>query len=225
MSNDNIYYYYTSGNDRYKLLFSEGSLFKGLDCINGTVELRGSFQNHNMPIEQNGDTSVCDFGKADVSLSVKSNATDWINVDYRVGYRYNYLKSDASRSATRYINQRCQLTFYPIADINIKLNGEYYLIMFDSKQHKNTVLADMEITYKYKQFDFLAKIKNIFNQRVYSYTTYGDLSSTGTQYDIRGMNILLGMIWYFNPCRENHRVKDKVTEWSPQVGWIISIVG
>lgn len=197
VSNDHIYYAYMPGNDEYKLLFSEGSLSKGLDCINGTVELRGSYQNHNMPIEQNGDTSVFDFGNAYVSLGVKSNATDWMNVDYKVGYRYNYLRFDAFKSATRYIQQRCQLTFYPTEDMNITLNGEHYLIMFGSGQHQNTVLADMEVTYKYKQFDFLAKIKNIFNQRIYSYTTYGDLSSTGTQYDIRGMNILLGMSWYF----------------------------
>lgn len=197
VDDEGVYYSYESGNDEYKLLFADGSISKGMELINGSVALSGSLQNHNMPLEQNGCISTFDFGNVNSMIMLKSSPGDWLNIDYRIGYRYNYMKSESLSSATRHLTQKCLLAFCPTEDISIKLNGEHYLTFFDSGLKKNTFLADLEFVYRHKQFDFVASATNLFNQKVYSYTIYGDLSSTGTQYNIRGRNIMIGLNWYF----------------------------
>ena len=107
------------------------------------------------------------------------------------------MKSETLKSTTRHLTQQCLLAFYPIEDISVKLNGEHYLTFFDSGQKKNTFLVDLDFMFRYKQFDFLVSATNLFNQNVYSYTIYGDLSSTTTQYNIRGRNVMIGVNWYF----------------------------
>ena len=197
VDNGYVYYLYEPGNDKYKLLFTDGSISKGIELINGSIELSSSFQNHNMPLEQNGYISTIDFGSINSGITLKSNPCDWFNIDYKIGHKYNYMKSEALKSVTQHLTQKCLLVFYPIEDISIKLNGEHYLSFFDSGQKKNTFLVDLEFVYRYKQFDFLASVTNLFNQNVYSYTIYGDLSSTTTQYNIRGRNVTIGVNWYF----------------------------
>lgn len=197
VDNGYVYYLYKPGNDKYKLLFADGSISKGIELINGSIELSSSFQNHNMPLEQNGYISTIDFGSINSGIMLKSNPCDWFNIDYKIEHKYNYMKSEALKSVTQHLTQKCFLVFYPIEDISIKLNGEHYLSFFDSGQKKNTFLADLEFVYRYKQFDFLASVTNLFNQNVYSYTIYGDLSSTTTQYNIRGRNVMIGANWYF----------------------------
>ena len=197
VDNGYVYYLYEPGNDKYKLLFADGSISKGIELINGSIELSSSFQNHNMPLEQNGYISTIDFGSINSGITLKSNPCDWFNIDYKIGHKYNYMKSETLKSVTQHLTQKCLLVFYPIEDISIKLNGEHYLSFFDSGQKKNTFLVDLEFVYRYKQFDFLASVTNLFNQNVYSYTIYGDLSSTTTQYNIRGRNVTIGVNWYF----------------------------
>ena len=150
-----------------------------------------------MPLEQNGYMSTLDFGNVNSEITLKSNPCGWLNIDYKVGYKYNYMKSESLSSSTQHLTQKCLIAFYPTEDISIKLNGEHYLTFFDSGQKKNTFLTDLEFVYRYKQFDFIASATNLFNQKVYSYTIYGDLSSTRTQYNIRGRNIMIGLNWYF----------------------------
>lgn len=197
VDNECVCYSYEPGNDKYKLLFADGSISKGIELINGSIELSSSLQNHNMSLEQNGHITTFDFGNVNSGLTLKSNPWNWLNIDYKIGYKYNSMKSEALKSATQHLALKCLLAFYPTDDISIKLNGEHYLTFFDSGQKKNTFLADLEFVYRYKQFDFVASATNLFNQKVYSYTIYGDLSSRRTQYNIRGSNIMIGVNWHF----------------------------
>lgn len=197
VDNGYVYYLYEPSNDKYKLLFANGSISKGIELIKGSIELSSSFQNHNMPMKQNGYISTINFGSINSGISLKSNPCDWFNIDYKIEHKYNYMKSEALKPETQQLTQKCLLVFYPTEDISIKLNGEHYLTFFDSKQKKNTLLADLEFVYRYKQFDFLASVTNLFNQNVYSYTIYSDLSSITTQYNMRGRNVMIGTNWYF----------------------------
>ena len=197
VDNGCVYYSYEPGNDRYKLLFADGSVSKGIEAIKGSIELSSSFQNNNIPLNQNGCISTFDFGNINSGITLKSNPCNWLNIDYKIGYKYNFMESESLRSATQHFTQKCLLAFYPTENINIKLNGEHYLTCFDSGQKKNTFLADLEFEYRHKQFDFMASATNLFNQKVYAYTVYGDLSSTRTQYHIRGRNVMIGLNWHF----------------------------
>lgn len=197
VTNDGIFYRYIPGSDIYKLWFADGSISKGIELIRGTVELRGSFQNHTMPILQNNQTQVFDFGNINASLSVTSGITDWMDINYKAGYKSNFIECDDFSSTTRHITQTGLLTLYPTENLHVKLNAAHYFTLFDGGQRKHTFITDAECVYKYKQFDLLASVSNLFNQRSYSYTLYGDLSSTYMQYDIRGRNILVGVSWYF----------------------------
>ena len=147
VDNGCVYYSYESGNDSYKLLFADGSVNKGIEAINGSVELSSVFQNHNMPLNQNGYISTFNFGNINSGITLKSNPCDWLNIDYKVGYKYIFMKSESLSSATQHFTQKCLLAFYPTEKISIKLNGEHYLTFFDSGQKKNTFLADLELAY------------------------------------------------------------------------------
>ena len=192
-----LYYSYQSGNDSYKMLFSNVSISKGIDAINGTVEFRGSLMNNNMPIVLNSLSSSYDAGNINGEISLKSNPVSWFDLDYKLGYRYNYLDSEISNNSTQYITQKCLLAFYPTEDISLKFNAEHYLTIFYTTDRKNAFFADLEFVYRFKQFDFTATASNLFNQSLYSYTIYGDLSGTETEYNIRPRNILIGLTWYF----------------------------
>ncbi len=192
-----VYYAYKPGDDKYKLWFADGNVSKGVDFLDGTVELKVSWQNHDMPIEQNGRTAAFDVGNVNAGLSVKSSPLDWMDIEYGAGFRYDYLTSDLLNSSSRHLTQKCLSTFYPTEDMSIKLNGEHYLRTSGAGSRKNTFLVDAEITYRHGQFDFIASATNLLDSRRYSYTVYGDLSNTDTRYKIRGRNILIGLNWYF----------------------------
>lgn len=197
VDNGYVYYLYKPGNDKYKLLFADGSISKGIELINGSIDLNNYIQNHSMQIEQNGYKSALDFGSVNSGITLKLNLCEWFNIDYKIGYKYNYMKSEILKTVTQHMTQKCLLAFYPIEDISIMLNGEHYLTFFASGQKKNIFLSDLRFVYRYKQFDFLASVTNLFNYNVHSYTVYGDLSSTTTQHNIRARNVMIGANWYF----------------------------
>ena len=192
-----VHYSYTPGNDRYKLLFVDANVSKGVDPIKGKVELRASYHNNSMPIEQNGASSVYDFGYWGVSLAVTSKPSDLVDISYKAGYDHNFISTSTLSSSTRRFTQSCLITLYPISDLHIRLNASHYLTHFATGQNKNLMVADVQCVYRYKKLDITASVTNLFNQRKYSYTTYTDLSSTYMQYRIRGLNATMGVSWYF----------------------------
>ena len=194
---DMTVYAYEPGNDSSELWTVNGTVSKGIDVINGNVELKGTFQQQAMSIKQNGAPVLFDFSNYSLHLALKTKPMDYLQFSYNVEYRKNLLKSEFQKSSTTYFKQNGTLTFLPTERLFFTLSADHYCTFFSAGQRKNMLFTDIEGVFQYKKIDFFVELSNIFNAKTYSYTTYSDMSSRNLSNKIRGRELLVGLNWFF----------------------------
>ena len=197
VSDGRVFYSYIKGDDIYRLWLADGSVTKGVAAIRGKIEFGASFYSHSLPIEQNEQKQDFDFQGLNADLKITSAVTDWMDLNYAVGYVRSSMSSEALESATRTVSQKLLLAVYPTDDLSFRFKVDHCLTFFDSGQSKSILLADVECVYRYKRLDLSASCTNLLNRKRYSYAVYEDLSSTVTGHDLRGLNVLAGITWHY----------------------------
>ena len=64
--------------------------------------------------------------------------------------------------------------------------------------YKHLLVADAEFTYSFQNgWEFNLSLKNIFNQNVYAYTYYDNLTSVNREFRIRPRNVMTSLFFRF----------------------------
>lgn len=194
---DLVYYSRKDGNNTTKGTMLLGNISKRINIINGTVNAKCFCFFSNASITQNGSPITFDTNSIQTSLGVNSNVHNWLEVDYRLGYNINTLSFASVNSSTKSLTQELQVSVLPIEVLTLTIAADHYANFFSSVATKQTLFGDVRCTFRYRKVDFIGSVNNVFNQRSYCYTTYSDLSSSYTQYSLRGRNFLLSIVAYF----------------------------
>ena len=177
-----------------------GNVSKGVDAINGIVTLRSSFSTFDGAMFQNGKESPYSTDSWNISPKITSRLAPWFNVSYEFSFSQNWMKMKNTGMQTSYRNllQKFTGNITPSNKWYVRVLGEHYYNEITTDDSKHFFLADAEFTYIIKSgLEFNLSVRNIFNQDVYAYTTYGGLTAMRKEYIIRPRNVMASVFFRF----------------------------
>lgn len=126
---------------------------KGIELIDGVMELNGYVQQNTIPIKQNNEEVDFHFGQLNLNFNVTSSPLKWLDLKYTMEYRRDFLSSNSFNSSTQSLFHKCLFTIYPREDLTIKLDGFLSNTYINTKQSRSTALFNADLVYRYKQID------------------------------------------------------------------------
>lgn len=192
ISHSTIFYNYRPGNSRNDMVLTDFSLQKGIDCMNGKIELHAMYQSHKSKLVQNGIEEPYKYGLLSTDLTIKSTIASCVHIEYKARYSNHRLKSDLYQTDNKRIVQHLSCSYSPTKSFSIKASGEHYYNYYSSNTKQKIILLDIYFSYQHKNNEWFCSGRNIFNEHRYAFTEYNDLSSQTILYDIRPRTIMIG---------------------------------
>ena len=177
-----------------------GNLSKGVAAINGLVSMKISMAMTDASMFQNSVvTNYCNTSWT-VVPQITSRVTRWFNLTFEANLAKNSLSVDKGkvRVVNEAFTQALYCNFIPVKSLILRLKGEYYYNKQDVKNSKSLFLIDSEVIYSFKRgWEVNLSAKNIFNHDFYSYSLYDGLTNIYKKYNIRPLNIMVGVFFRF----------------------------
>lgn len=189
---DFIIYSYVPREQKAETYSSELWINKGIDALNGKLQLRGMYSKSKSEVEQNGKPRQYESDSWMAEARLSSVFSKYLSAVYVPSYIQNGLSVSNDINTFRQISQGLDLNIHPIKRTILKLSSSWLMQSQNGENMQHTILSNAELTYTYKKWKFYAKVNNIFDKRSYIYTAYGTLSSTDIRYNLRPRAILIG---------------------------------
>ena len=177
-----------------------GSISKGIDGVKGLIGLETDYTRTAGETGQNGVPTSYVSTAFSISPRFKGRLAGWCNAEYKLTLRRNGLEipdRNENRS-TNSVNQSLSLFVIPAKTFYFTLSGEHYYTELADDSHKNLFLADLQATWKLREkWELNFALTNLFDQREYSYTVYGALSTSAHAYRIRPRQFLVSTHFRF----------------------------
>jgi len=195
---DYIVYSYLPQNNFLRFWYLDGEISKGIDAANSTVSLNASYQTNKTSIYQNSIKTNYTSSEWDVTTKWVERFTQWLNINYTLEYSRNILKMTGSNTHLNNLSQTLQCNIAPLQHLYIQLGWEYYRNEIMKDMTKNCLLADADITYRFKKgWELDLSAQNVFNRKQYSYRMYNGTMDVYEAYHIRPRNITLNVSFNF----------------------------
>ncbi len=171
---------------------------KGIDGVNGTVELETVWSATSGRMLQNGVSTRYTSETLSVSPRFKGRLARWCNAEYGLSLRRVSLSWRGESSVIRSVMGRLSVNLIPSRKFFVTLSGEHYTNEVTPGSFKNLWLADVGATWRPEgKWEFSLSAANLFDGREYAYTLYGALSSSSYAYRIRPREVLAGVSFRF----------------------------
>jgi hypothetical protein len=123
-----------------------------------------------------------------------------LNIIYKGQYVYNKYNIEGSYETTQNntLSQEIKLAFYPHKKLEINISAEHYYNKNNAGTKQQMILADCSIWYyATKKLQFFLHAKNLLNEDKYCFTNISPLQTSHYIYNIRPLNILIGLEYRF----------------------------
>ena len=189
---DLVVYGYVPREQKSDTYAAEFWINKGMDAINGKIQLRGMLSKNKSQIEQNDVLrkyeSVSMFFESRFSAALSR----FVSVIYSPRYSQTGINTTGNESHFREMSQLLDVNLRPMRRMVIKLSGDWFMQSAGGEDFQHNVLSNAEISYTYKKWRMFGLVNNIFNNCKYLYASYGSLSSMEVQYELRPRAIMVG---------------------------------
>ncbi len=177
-----------------------GTVSKGVDALNGIISVRSSYSAFNGSLFQNEKESLYSSDSWKIAPKLTSRISKWGNVAYEVAFSQNWqkIKDTDMRTSYKNLSQILSCNITPNRKWYLQLTGEHYCNEIMKNVYKHLLVADAEFTYSFQNgWEFNLSLKNIFNQNVYAYTYYDNLTSVNREFRIRTRNVMTSLFFRF----------------------------
>ncbi len=192
---DYIIYSYSAAENHGRIFMASGNIGKTLDFIRGSANISGSFSNHKTHLisEMSPVNSVGTVWS--VGAKINGSPLRWLSFDYRLLLSSNQLSINGTNASwLGNMENELLLNIMPYRKWEWHVSGEYYRNELTSNQFKSMFLLDTKLIYRLnKRLELSAVLSNIFNQRIYNYTIYNQISSFESQRWLRGRELLISI--------------------------------
>ncbi len=191
---------YTLRDNNNTLQMVSANVSKGMDIIKGLVTLRSSLSTFGGAMFQNGKESPYSTDSWSISPKINSRIATWCNVSYELSFSRNWMKMKNTGLQTSYDNllQKASATISPGKRWMVQVMSEHYYNEITANDSRHFFLADAGVTYSFiNGVELNLSVKNIFNQNLYSYTTYSGLRAMSKEYTIRPRNVMASVFFRF----------------------------
>lgn len=196
---DYIIDYYIPGTNTSDMLSVMGSVSKGIEAINGTVTLSPLFSTSQTSILRNGVTIPYSSNSYSLRAMFNTKITANCNITYNAAFAYNKNKMEAQQyfSSIRF-TESLKFAYSPLKSLQLSCNADHYCNELTRNNYKNFIFLDFTVSYlPGNSWELTCGVKNILDEKYYSYYTESELSTFYKSYKIRPRNILLSATFRF----------------------------
>lgn len=146
------------------------------------------------------DSIVEDYNQQTLSVKpyFKGSLCKWLSVNYDANYGFSQLKIGGTDNSTHSFNQKFYATIMPHDRWQFTLGAEHFLTKFPEGNVENLALLDVSAVWKAgSKLRLSLTANNLLDRRYYQYVTYGTLSRSEHQFQIRPRNILASIQYRF----------------------------
>ncbi|WP_441828820.1 outer membrane beta-barrel protein [Porphyromonas macacae] len=124
----------------------------------------------------------------------------WVSMLYEISYGLNSSRAIEEKNYERRDNyiQKLNLVFTPDEQWRIELTGNHYYNEIAKNIRKHYLLTDASVVFSaLSSWELNLTGRNLFNNRIYSYTSLSELMNYSAMYQIRPLEVLVGVFFRF----------------------------
>jgi hypothetical protein len=197
---DNILNYYYPGNSNTTMLSVSGSLSKGIDFINGIVSIYPGFIHNQSSIMRNGIAIPHTSDTYSFKGRINSKINNICNLTYEFSYAYNKYQMESNQPyfSSNRLFESLKASFSLAKALQLSYTLEHYCNELTANNYKNFILSDVSASYlPGNRWELSCGVRNMLNEKRYSYFIGNDLNTIYKSYRIRPRNILLSATYRF----------------------------
>ena len=197
---DYILNIYQPGKISTEMLSVSGSFSKGIDFLKSSIVISPLFAHNKSSILRNSVTIPYTSDSYIVKCMINSRLSRKCNLIYEASYNYNKNKMESNREyfSSKRLYESLKITYSFVKSLQMNCKFDHYMNELSKNNYKNSFFSDISISYlPGNRWELSCGIKNIFNERNYSYFIENELSTFYKSYKIRPRNILASATYRF----------------------------
>jgi hypothetical protein len=176
--------------------FVMANVSKGLNFLKGIINLNTNYVRSKMALVAESTPISYHTTSGNVCMDINGSFFPWFDWYYQINYGFSTLESDIQQKETLDNWQHTlNLHFLFTKRTMCTLSGEHYRNEISPNVYKTLLISDIQFSYKWKDYELFALVKNLFNKKGYGYNVHNELTSISCHQQIRGREFLLGFSW------------------------------
>ena len=174
-------------------IVSQLGVAKQISSIRTKISLSGSLLCSNQSTIQSGKLSDVSWQSAAISPSLYSNPLDWLELDYSGELTRTSAGYDSVRK--HYLSQShdIALKLLPGDTFHFTAGTEISRHQITDDLTKTMALLDCGLSFRHRSLQLSLDLRNLLNQKSYSYTIYSTVNTFTYDYHLRGRELILSL--------------------------------
>ena len=189
----------TQGDTKYNSwnMFLMGS--QGIGFLKGKLNVTASYNTMNSYMVQNSQRMPYDTKNLNITSNLDIGLIKGVDINYKLTYGFHQMKMPAFGKTSNLNSWKHMGSLrLPLCKVlSLETLTEYYHNEIAQKEFKDMFFQDFTLIFKAKHFDLSLAWNNVFNNKSYSYGINNKLSSSFSNQDIRGRELMLS--FYYKP--------------------------
>ena len=172
---------------------------QGIGFLKGKLNVRALYNVMNSYIVQNGQRMPYDTKNLRLTSDLDIGLIKSVDLTYKLTYGFHQMKMPAFGKTSNLNSWKHEGSLrIPLCKVlSLETLTEYYHNEIAQKEFKDMFFQDFTLIFKAKHFDLSLAWNNVFNNKSYSYGLNNTLSSSFSNQDIRGRELMLS--FYYKP--------------------------
>ena len=172
---------------------------QGIGFLKGKLNVRALYNVMNSYIVQNGQRMPYDTKNLRLTSDLDIGLIKSVDLTYKLTYGFHQMKMPAFGKTSNLNSWKHEGSLrIPLCKVlSLETLTEYYHNEIAQKEFKDMFFQDFTLIFKAKHFDLSLAWNNVFNNKSYSYGINNTLSSSFSNQDIRGRELMLS--FYYKP--------------------------
>ena len=172
---------------------------QGIGFLKGKLNVRALYNVMNSYIVQNGQQMPYDTKNLNITSNLDIGLIKGVDLTYKLTYGFHQMKMPAFGKTSNLNSWKHEGSLrLPLCKVlSLETLTEYYHNEIAQKKFKDMFFQDFTLIFKAKHFDLSLAWNNVFNHKSYSYGINNTLSSSFSNQDIRGRELMLS--FYYKP--------------------------
>ena len=189
----------TQGDTKYNSwnMFLMGS--QGIGFLKGKLNVKVLYNAINSYLVQNSQRMPYDTKNLNITSNLDIGLIKGVDINYKLTYGFHQMKMPAFGKTSNLNSWKHEGSLrLPLCKVlSLETLAEYYHNEIAQKEFKDMFFQDFTLIFKAKHFDLSLAWNNVFNNKNYSYGINNTLSSSFSNQDIRGRELMLS--FYYKP--------------------------
>ena len=180
----------------YSVLNTDATLSKAFFGFGGKLDISGKFAMTSSDILQ--DETVIPYESFHYTAGLKfvSDISGWMKADYSGNYSISRYRTSGAwdDGQSHGFSQKLALSFFPHRSVTIDIAAEHYLDKYSDDNTVQMCLLDASVYYFITQkLQVFLHARNLLDTRHYAYTVLSPMNVVRYRYDLRPLNVLIGL--------------------------------